>query len=582
MKRYFAIAVLSVLAVGVMMAKGRRTTWQDEADARKADYIFMEAQRYKAAEQNDAYYALLKAAYGLTPEETSIAFDLGFFEFVLSGGDEKMATRGYEMMESHFKAAPADYYGSVLFGNASDRIGRRDKSLEVWRKLHELYPERTDATIRLADALESRSTDSTMQREAITLLDQVATAEGPSLAITSRKASAYMNLRDTLSVKSEVRRFIDQTPESPDSRIFAGDVYMALGAPDSALAFYVDASSVDPSSGLAYYKLAEYYKSVGDSVGYDREVFNALILPDVDLETKLDILTEYVRSLYDDPQQQPRINDLFTTLIDLYPHEPDVHNLYSSYLVAIDDPEAAAQQQEYVLDATPSDLNAWKRTVALYYNAANYEKAYRTARRAIEIFPDDVNLYLTAGEAAVMSGNYDDAQALYDAASKSDRLDILLKAQLLTSQGDLQSKLGNLDRAIELYDSALTVNPLNAMTMNNYAYFLACADRDIEKAESLSKRSLEISPDNTSSLDTYAWIQFKLRNYAIAKEYIDRTIELSDGELSAELLEHAGDIYFMNDLTDEAVDFWKQALEYDPDNKDLAYKIKHKTLKTPQ
>ena len=73
------------MAVGALMAKGHRSSWQDEADARKADYIFLEAQRYKAAEQNDAYYALMKAAYELSPEETSIAFDLGFYEFVLSG-----------------------------------------------------------------------------------------------------------------------------------------------------------------------------------------------------------------------------------------------------------------------------------------------------------------------------------------------------------------------------------------------------------------------------------------------------------------------------------------------------------------
>lgn len=579
MKHFFLLGFLVVIIVGASSAKDTGASWKAGADARKSDYIFMEAQRFKAVALNDAYYALMKEAYGLSPEETSVAFDLGFYEFVLSGGDENMARRGYEMMESHFNADPADYYGSVLFGNASDRMGDREKSLEVWRKLHELYPERTEATIRLADALESRSLDSVKQREAISLLDKVAKAEGPSLPIISRKVSAYINLRDTIAVKTEIRQFIDDTPASPDSRIFAGDVYMAIGEPDSALNFYVDATRVDPGSGVAYYKMAEYYKAAGDSVGYDREVFNALCLPDVDLATKLDILTEYVRNLYDDPQQQPRINDLFTTLIDLYPHEPDVHNLYSSYLAAVGDYASAAQQQEYVLDANPSDLTGWKRAIALYYYVQDYEKAFQTAKRGIEVFPEDFDMYLTAGEAATTLGKYDEAQSLYDNAARSEKLDILLKAQLLTAQGDLQFKLGNPDRAFELYDSALTVNPLNSMAMNNYAYFLACADRDLEKAEALSKRSLDIQPDNTSSLDTYAWIQFKLRNYAIAKEYIDRTLELSDGNVSAELLEHAGDIYFMNDLVDDALDFWKDALLLDPENKGLSQKIKRKSLK---
>ena len=42
------------------------------------------------------------------------------------------------------------------------------------------------------------------------------------------------------------------------------------------------------------------------------------------------------------------------------------------------------------------------------------------------------------------------------------------------------------------------------------------------------------------------------------------------------MYEHAGDIYYMSGSPDEAVDFWKKALELDPGNDLLARKVKHR------
>lgn len=578
LQKSIIILFLLMLFAPCALAKGRKQSWQSEADTRKSDYTYLEAQRRSARDDNDAYFELLQRAYELNPHETTVAQELGLYYFILSNGDSTLMTRGYDMMEQHFNADPGDYYSSIVFGNINDRIGNYEKSLEVWRRLHDLFPEKLDATIRLADALGARSTDQAKQREALELLDKIRTAEGPSLALTSRRVSAYMNLRDTVSIKNEVLQFISDTPASADSRVFAGDVYVALGQPDTALMFYNEACVVDPTSGLAYYKLAEYYKESGDSAGYDREVFHALQLPDVELDTKLDILTGYVRKLYTDSLQQGRINELFNTMIDLYPHEARVHDLYSTYFVAVEDYKSAAEHQEYVLDTDPSDYQRWRSLIGLYFADDDYAKAADAAVRAIKLFPDEVLLYLSGGEAYRQAGDYDAAEGLYDAASESDRLDILTKSQLLTARGDLAYKRGNLERAVEYYDSALVVNPLNSTAMNNCAYFLACDGVDLQRAEKMSKRSLEIDAENTSSLDTYAWIQFKLKNYAIAKEYIDKTLELSD-EPSAELYEHAGDIYYMNDMREEAVDFWKKALELDADNKKLQLKINLKSLK---
>ena len=100
---------------------------------------------------------------------------------------------------------------------------------------------------------------------------------------------------------------------------------------------------------------------------------------------------------------------------------------------------------------------------------------------------------------------------------------------------------------------------------------------DLDKAENMIKRVVAEKPEDGTTLDTYAWVMFKKQDYAKAKELIDGAME-NEAEPSSELLEHAGDIYFMNQLPDEAVEFWRKALLLDSDNELLKRKVKHKTF----
>ena len=68
---------------------------------------------------------------------------------------------------------------------------------------------------------------------------------------------------------------------------------------------------------------------------------------------------------------------------------------------------------------------------------------------------------------------------------------------------------------------------------------------------------------------------FKEERYGDAKKYIDSAIvHLDTAMTNAEVIEHAGDIYAMNGLTDKAVDYWKKALDVKVDSKMLERKIK--------
>ena len=115
--------------------------------------------------------------------------------------------------------------------------------------------------------------------------------------------------------------------------------------------------------------------------------------------------------------------------------------------------------------------------------------------------------------------------------------------------------------------------------LNNYAYYLSERNEDLEKAEQMSRKTIDAEPKNSTFLDTYAWILFQQGKYADAKTYIDQAIE-NDSTLGDVVLEHAGDIYYMSGEKEKALDFWTKAAEKGEGSGLLSKKIKLKRIVT--
>ena len=151
-----------------------------------------------------------------------------------------------------------------------------------------------------------------------------------------------------------------------------------------------------------------------------------------------------------------------------------------------------------------------------------------------------------------------------------------------------------------LYERAIAIDPHNYLAMNNYAYHLAENDTLLDRAEHYASRAVKNRPESPTMLDTYAWVLFKKKEYSLARGYIDAALRIyetgtsapeagdtddedtlredTSGGASAEIYDHAGDIYFMNGERDTALDYWRRAAALEPDNELIARKVALKTI----
>ena len=580
MKKFFSIATLLLIVmavVGQAMAKNGKNTSRDAVsiqDKRKADYIFLQAQAVKGSDSIAAYFDLIKYAHKLDTTNTASAYYYGYLLTLKDNSTNTDREKGIALMKRHVEAHPEDYHEATYFSDLCMELGHKDLGLEVVEKLAELNPTKTEVQMRLAAAYVRNE----KYEQALKVYERIEEFEGESIETTAYKAALCSEIGDTIGAIEQMRNLYNTAPANVSYNLVMSEMFNQFGMPDSALYYLDRAQELEPNNGNVYFAKAQYYDAKGDSINFDKQIYNALVAPGLDVDTKLEVLTQYTSTQIMRNDSTDRVNNLFKVLIEQHPLEPKVHELYSMYFSTIKDYKHAVDELGYVLDLDPTNAQAWQRLMVVNVFDDNYPKAIEAAKKALEYNPENMDLYRYIAPLYYQMKEYDKAIATYDdALALVDSLeDKELYSDLLGGKGDVMVELGDTIGAYSLYEKALSIFPGNTSIMNNYAYFLSLSDKDLDKAESMAAKAVNANPNNATFIDTYAWVYFKKKTYDMALFYIKSAINNSDSP-SSDIIEHYGDILYMTGDKEEAVKQWEKALELSPDSDILKRKVENKT-----
>ena len=541
-----------------------------QANRVKATYVLMEAQRQHFLEHDDAFYHLIAYAYSLDSTNTSIAFYMGVAKFERTSFEHTdELTAALAQMRKHVEAHPEDKYEARLYAHAAFLVNQYQEGLRVLNIQHQLHPQDDNLLSTMADAYEKMSD----YQKALAIYDTLQQWQGQSVELSSAKLKAYQALNDTTGAIHEMRALLASAPTNADYNLAMGKMLFMFGYRDSAMVYYDKAQQYEPDNGLTYLTKAEYYLALGDTLNYDRQTYQALVSTDLDVESKLQILVNYTKTLLSAKDTTHRTDHLFDVLIEQHPLEPQIRVLYSEYLMVIDNNEGAAEQIDYALNLDPTNKELWTRLMAYYLYAGNYEKAIEVGDKAIRLNPDNVELYSYLGSSCYSVKQYDKAIEVYDKAlAILDSTQVDDRSNLLSGKADVKFAMGDTIAAFALYDQSLDLNPDNPGTLNNYAYFLALSNRDLDKAERMSAKTILEDAANPTYLDTYAWVFYMRKEYTMAQLYIEMAIN-NEEQPTSELFEHYGYILLANGDKQKALEQWRKAIELKPDNEQLVKQI---------
>ena len=179
--------------------------------------------------------------------------------------------------------------------------------------------------------------------------------------------------------------------------------------------------------------------------------------------------------------------------------------------------------------------------------------------RSLERFPNDIDILSFSGFVASERGDMKEAIAIFRQALKNATIDED-RSMLWGYIGDMYHEQGLSNKCFKAYDKALRFNPNNILVLNNYAYFLCLANKDLNRALLMAKQVVEEQSGNYTYLDTYAWVLHCLGRDREAKSIMQQALSLSS-QRDPDLLAHYGDILWSLGERYVAESYWDKAVK---------------------
>jgi tetratricopeptide (TPR) repeat protein len=183
------------------------------------------------------------------------------------------------------------------------------------------------------------------------------------------------------------------------------------------------------------------------------------------------------------------------------------------------------------------------------------EEAVQTIREAILRKKDTPGFYLFLS--SLQEGNGD-----LPAAKKTLEEGLLVSPEnvdLHYNLGVLYEKTNHFQESIKEMEIVLKNNPDHADALNFIGYLYADQGINLEHAEIMLKKALQLKPDNGYVMDSMGWLYFRQNRMDLAIKYLKDALNALPDD--ATIAEHLGDAYVKTGRTREAIEHYERALK---------------------
>lgn len=429
------------------------------------------------------------------------------------------------------------------------------EALPIYRRL--LHLDNSDIatyhTLAILYGIES------MPYSAIAIIDSAELRLGRNDYLSNLKQDLLMDTHQYNRVIDEGEAIIEESPYDIAAHTRLAYAYEASGRDTLAREMFERAYALDSTNIETTIEIADFYKRRGDYARmfhYEERLFRDERLP---LTDKMRRMGQYVNNRQFYTQNFHNIGTILAGLAIDYPTDREVISAYAYFLLSSGDEREAISYMRSHLDDANATAQDYIDAIQMEHYAELTELIDIDLARAMERFPDDVELCLFAGALAAERKAYDEAIKIFRSTLRHTD-DNMQRSMLWGYIGDTYYEMGETKRCFKAYDKALGYNKDNILVLNNYAYFLSLLDKELERALDLSSRAIYLEATNPTYLDTHAWVLHRLGRNQEAKRIMRQALSL-DGQRSADLLAHYGDILWALGEEFMAETYWQKAVE---------------------
>lgn len=474
-----------------------------------------------------------------------------------------LAEQDYSAAEKFLVRATAadssNYYYSATLAVAYVQQDKFSQAVSEYEKIIRNWPAKNDPYVSLINLYSGVGEFG----KVFPLADKLEEIAGPNDISVMARVNAYRNMRDWDKALQSLMDAEAKTP-SPRYESLIGDMYMDRMSDTAAARYYRMALASDSLHAPSLYGMAEIYRMKKNYAEYLGCLPNFLGNPMLNGQMKV----EYMKQVLRDPVYYQRYGKQMSLCLnemaEAHPNDTSVVTLSAMFMTGVGETEMAHRVLSRAMRYNSANFEFRISYLSFLYTAQYWEELERTADSTLAAFSGErVTVLQLKAIAEYNIKKYDAAISTFLSiepyAKRSKDTALLLDIYAFT--GDIFHMKKDDASAFKYYRKALKINPRHAPVLNNHAWYIATSDgkRDLDKALKMSKITIEDNPDNSTYLDTYAWILYLKGDYAQARKHLQHALAYGGSENATEL-EHYAEVLFALKEYDLAFIYFDRAL----------------------
>ena len=356
-------------------------------------------------------------------------------------------------------------------------------------------------------------------------------------------------------------KFLQIDPDSADAYVSIGILYNKLDRPVEAELYLKKAAEIDGNSVVPLFALAGIYEEKKDYIKAI-ELYDKLlkIFPD-DAE-----LTMKIAGLYIIKKDYAQAKKYLTDAKEKFPKNHWIDYYLGLLSLEEKDYETALKYFDKSISIDKKSPEPHIQKGYVFTIRQNSKKAVKSFEKSLSLGAEISDLYFFLAMNYEVLGKYKKSESYLKKAVALDPQNSKYHFEL----GVVYDKLKKQELAEEEFFKVIEIDSNSAVAYNYLGYTFADKNINLNTAEELIRKALDLEPENPAYIDSLGWIFYRKMKYDEALVLLKKASEKLDDPV---IFDHIGDCYFALGDIQMAIDNWETSFSIEK-NKAVKKKIK--------
>jgi tetratricopeptide (TPR) repeat protein len=551
---YWGLALLWLPAMAVAQGNGKNAAAMQgrilltSADSVAMQQMYFEGLRKKTIEDQKGAADLFARVLQADANNDAAMYQLAVYKKAQNSPAEAA-----QLLEKAVTLKPDNEWYWLALAQSYEQTNDIAKLQHVFDELLRINPAKPENYFNKANALFLEQ----KYDAALAMYDRLEQITGLNEDLAANRQKIYLKQGNIDKAAAELEQLIAANPGEARYYLMLGEIYNSNKLADKGLKVLQRGEKAKPDDGMLHLALADAYRTAKNVDASFKQLELGFASPSLDIDQKIRIIGGYIPK-FPEPNAKASALELSKITTQVHPTDARAYAIYGDMLLQNNRMKEAKDAYQKSVQLNAEIYAVHEQLVRLDLGNNALDEAIKDGENALSLFPNQAWMNYLVGVAYLQKKVPAKAISYLKNTVALNLEDRDLSAQSYSALGDCYHELKDNAKSDAAYDKALTFNADNAYTLNNYAYYLSIRGEQLDKAAQMSKHSIDLQPNTASFEDTYAWILFKLKKYADAKEWIEKALQHGKAE-SAVQTEHYGDIMFQLGNTEVAIQNWKKA-----------------------